>query len=102
MSSRAALKNVLERPGFGKPCNGCGECCKEEACDLSIDFLKSKKAPCIALEAEDGRYWCGLVRNPSKYLGLQEWAKEFAVIELSPKFAYMLGLGKGCDADFGP
>jgi hypothetical protein len=91
---------MISRPGFGEPCNGCGDCCKEEACDLSIDYLKSKVAPCVALEHQDGRYWCGLVRNPAKYLGLQEWAKDFAVIEFSPKFAYMLRIGAGCDADF--
>lgn len=96
------LENVLDRPGFGAPCNGCGQCCKEQACDLSIDFLKSKVAPCVALEHEDGRYWCGLVRNPAKYLGLQEWAQKWATIELSPKFAGMLRLGAGCDAYFGP
>ncbi len=95
-------EHAIERPGFGKPCNGCGHCCKEEACNLSRDFLKSDKAPCIALEFEDGRYWCGLVRNPAKHLGLQDWAQEFSMIEFSPKFAYMLRLGEGCDAYFGP
>jgi hypothetical protein len=91
-----------DRPGFGQPCNGCGHCCREEACDLSVQYLKSTVAPCIALEFDDGRYWCGLIRHPAKYLGLKEWANEFALAELSPKFAYMLRLGAGCDADFGP
>jgi hypothetical protein len=92
----------IERPGYGEPCNGCGFCCKEEACDLSREYLKSAAAPCVALEHQDGRYWCGLVRNPAKYLGLQEWAVEFAQGELSPKFAYALRLGAGCDAYTGP
>lgn len=85
-----------------EPCNGCGHCCKEEACDLSRKYLKSTVAPCIALELQDGRYWCGLVRNPAKYLGLAEWANDVALQELSPTFAYMLRLGAGCDAYFGP
>ena len=94
--------NTVERPGFGKPCNGCGECCKEEACKLSRDFLKSTVAPCVALEFDEGRYWCGLVRNPAKHLALQDWAQQFALIELSPKFAFLLRLGEECDAYFGP
>lgn len=92
---------VPDRPEFGAPCNGCGQCCKTEACNLSRDFLGSTVAPCVALEYEDGRYWCGLVKNPAKHLGLQEWAEKFSSIELSPKFAYLLGLGMGCDADYG-
>jgi len=100
--ARTLNAGAPERPAFGAPCNGCGECCKEEACNLSRDFLKSTVAPCVALEFEDGRYWCGLVRNPAKHLGLQQWAQEFSLIELSPKFAFMLRLGEGCDAYFGP
>lgn len=84
------------KPAIGQPCNGCGHCCKTEACLLSRDFLHSAVAPCIALEQEDGRYWCGLVRTPSKYLGLpQDWADP----QLSCTIAYTLGLGMGCDAD---
>lgn len=92
----------IDYPGYEKPCNGCGHCCKEEACDLSVKYLKSTVAPCVALEHQDGRYWCGLVRNPAKYLGLQEWANEVALRELSPYFSYALRLGAGCDAYFGP
>lgn len=85
-----------------EPCNGCGDCCKEEACLLSLKYLHSGVAPCIALEHQDGRYWCGLVRNPAKYLKLPEWANEVALAELSPIVAYALRLGAGCDAYFGP
>lgn len=91
-----------KRPAYMAACNGCGDCCKQEACELSVKYLNSTVAPCIALEHEDGRYWCGLVRNPAKYLGLQEWAQDYAVIHLSPHFAYALRLGAGCDAYFGP
>ena len=83
-------------------CNGCGQCCQEEACSLSREYLKSDVAPCVALEFDEGRYWCGLVRNPAKHLGLKEWAEDFSLVELSPKFAYMLRLGQGCDAYYGP
>lgn len=90
---------ALAKPDFGSPCNGCGHCCRTVACALSVKYLGSAVATCVALEHQDGRYWCGLVRNPAKYLGLMEWAKEFAVIEFSPKFAYMLRIGAGCDSE---
>lgn len=93
---------VPEYPGYMKPCNGCGNCCRDEACDLSIKYLKSTVAPCVALEHDGGRYWCGLVRNPAKHLGLKEYAQDFALIELSPRIAYALRLGAGCDAYYGP
>ena len=100
--TNSSSNSVLDRPGYMKPCNGCGQCCKDEACSLSVKYLHSEVAPCIALEHQDGRYWCGLVRDPAKYLGLKEWAQEWAVIELSPHFAYALRLGAGCDAYYGP
>jgi hypothetical protein len=91
----------LKKPECGAPCNGCGLCCQLEACHLSVQFLNSTTAPCVALEHEDGRYWCGLVRNPAKYLRLPAWASETALAELSPKFAAMLWLGSGCDSEIG-
>lgn len=91
---------ALAKPAFGNPCNGCGMCCQKEACYLSRTFLKSDVAPCIALESEDGRYWCGLVRNPANYLpvGSEPWKADVLRIHLSPTFAAALGLGMGCDA----
>jgi hypothetical protein len=87
---------MVGKPKFGSPCNGCGYCCQQQACKLSRDFLKSDVAPCIALELEDGRYYCGLVRHPGKHLGLpHDWADA----ELGVSFAHVLRLGAGCDAD---
>lgn len=99
LNKNPASLDAMQKPKLGEPCNGCGHCCKTEACKLSVDFLKSTVTPCIALEHAYGRYWCGLVKNPSKHLGLQDWAQEFADIELAPKFAFVLRLGLGCDAD---
>lgn len=93
--------HTIPKPAFGSPCNGCGYCCQQEACKLSVGYLKSTVAPCIALEIEDGRHWCGLVRNPAKYLpvGEEPWKEDVLRIHLSPVFAGMLRLGSGCDAD---
>lgn len=92
---------IIAKPAFGAPCNGCGHCCKTEACNLSVKYLHSTAAPCIALEQEDGRYYCGLVRNPGKHLGLPDdgWRHAATREMLSPSFAYALRLGAGCDAE---
>lgn len=97
----AKIIPIVAKPAFGAPCNGCGYCCQTVACDLSIEYLGSAVAPCIALEAEDGRFYCGLVRNPGKYLKLPDdgWRWDAAREHLSSQFAYALRLGAGCDAD---
>lgn len=89
------------KPAFGAPCNGCGYCCQTEACELSRKFLDSDKAPCIALEQDGGRYYCGLVRDPGRYLGLPDegWRHAAAREVLSHEFAFALRLGAGCDSE---
>lgn len=65
---------------------------------------------CVALETQDGRTRCGLVRNPLGYLFkathpdadvpvLEAPLDAPAGHQLSVQFAAMLGLGHGCDAD---
>lgn len=84
-----------QKPPEGAPCNGCGMCCQEQACDLSREYLKSTVAPCIALEFDGSRYVCGLVCHPGRYLGTPDFGDEY----ISPLFAEALGIGKGCDSD---
>ena len=86
----------IQKPKVGSPCNGCGFCCQREACHLSKQYLNSTAAPCVALEYRDGRSWCGLVREPSKYMGLE---RDWADAHISSLLAHALGLGMGCDAD---
>ena len=66
-----------EQPKFGSPCNGCGACCIAVPCPVAEDVLGATEGPCPALEYDEGRYWCGLLRNAHKHLpGLSEkpWA----------------------------
>lgn len=92
------------KPEFGAPCNGCGFCCEQEPCKLAIEHLDhSREGPCRALEpVESGGYRCGLLENPMKYIAPQMADDPEAVAygrrELSPKFAFLLGIGAGCDS----
>lgn len=58
-----------KKPALSDPCNGCGLCCVATPCAVALDFVPEAKAghPCPALEWQDGRSWCGMVRNPAKH-----------------------------------
>jgi len=75
---------VLQKPRFGEKCNGCGWCCEQSQCLLSIDLFGKEPGPCRALVRADGRTYCGVVQEASH--------------ELQPTLAFLLGLGVGCDA----
>lgn len=100
----------ISKPKFGEACNGCGYCCNSEPCALAREFLHCTTGPCLALETVDGRFICGLVRNPLGYVYMVNHPGEHnAAMEAAPdldeghklsvKIASTLGLGKGCDAD---
>lgn len=84
---------LFEKPAEGAPCNGCGWCCISEPCALSKEFLGATDT-CPALERAGDRYACGLITNPSLYLG----TPEFGNAVLADNFGQMLGIGTGCDA----
>lgn len=83
-----------QKPAYGAPCNNCGFCCQNKACYLSLELLKSDKAPCIALESDHGRFVCGLVKNPGHYLPIPSYAES----TVQTMMATLLGVGKGCDS----
>lgn len=89
---------MITKPTKGASCNGCGLCCAAQACGLAREFLGAVGGPCPALERDDSRFWCGLLRVPHKYLGTFPEADYL----LQPTFAYMLGAGAGCDSDDDP
>jgi hypothetical protein len=57
--------------------------------DLSVEGL------CHAMEYEDGRFGCGMIRHPSHYIPdlLNDWADGY----LASLFAQAPGAGKECD-----
>lgn len=90
--------NAPAKPSFGSPCNGCGYCCKAIPCVLARDMIGAREGPCPALEHDDGRYWCGLIRAPHKHIyGLQE--KPWADPTIREAILATGAFGVGCDSD---
>ncbi len=83
------------KPKAGQPCNGCGVCCAEEPCHVIRDFAHVTEGPCPAMEWEAGRFYCGLIRQPSKYLGTVPEGDN----PLGRQIAECLGAGRGCDSE---
>jgi len=65
-----------------------------QLCPLAIEFLDQAAAPCPAMEFADGRFWCGLARRPSRYLGTPPLSNRL----LSSMIHAELTIGEGCDA----
>jgi hypothetical protein len=83
----------LEKPRFGDKCNGCGLCCASQLCDLAEQQFAGAVAPCPALEWEDGRTYCGLVRHPSRHLKINFAGADNS---LAPLTEQLIAVGQGC------
>ncbi len=46
------------------------------------------------MEFADGRFWCGIARNPNRYFGIPAFANKF----IRPLVHQALSIGEGCDA----
>lgn len=106
----AKVSLQLKKPVLGAPCNGCGYCCTAQPCQLAQEYLHCMAGPCVALEVQEGRAICGLVRNPIGYLFKATHPHaEVSVLDascgsavaktLSDEISAALGVGRGCDAD---
>ncbi|MBA9070481.1 hypothetical protein FHR71_004247 [Methylobacterium sp. RAS18] len=97
MTDRKIMDRGPPKPPLGQACNGCGYSCTAEPCKLALEYISPEiAAPCPALEFEGGRFHCGMVRRPGRYMALpNDWADQF----LGPLFAQLLGVGRGCDAE---
>lgn len=92
------LVGLPQKPARGARCNGCGMCCAVEPCRLAAELLNCTKGPCIALERDETRTYCGLVRRPAHYMFGQD-VPESETGRFSVMLASMLGIGTECDAD---
>lgn len=88
--------HLFEKPAEGALCNGCGWCCISEPCPIAKEQLGATDK-CPALERAGDRYACGLITNPSLYLGTPAFGDPL----LSQTIGEALGIGRGCDASLG-
>lgn len=95
----AKRMRVLPKPTYGQPCNGCGFCCATELCELAEMVFVGSGPPCPALEFEDGRTWCGMVRHPSRHMKLNYTGADALVVPLMMK-GLAIGQGCGCPDEF--
>lgn len=87
------LQEHAPKAKFHEPCNGCGLCCRVEACEVSKTLLGSHQAPCIALEFRDGKYVCGMVTRPEHYCqGI-----DIPLEQVKKYVDYWIAPGQGCD-----
>jgi hypothetical protein len=71
-------------------------------CLVSVVFLKSEQAPCVALEvAPDGRMLCGMILHPTRYFSpnwreMPDAMREIMDAGARPSIEYLLAVGDGC------
>jgi hypothetical protein len=96
-----------KKPKQGKPCNGCGLCCLAQVCDLGLALGDDQHCKALIHEGQ-GKFSCGLVSAPYRYLPAESIEGWLAIDRLSPGAgesalkamnAQALGAGKGCDSD---
>jgi len=95
--SIALHEGAPPKPASGEPCNGCGVCCAYEPCPVAMVFLFQRKGACRALlwQEEEGRYACGMVRQPHRHSRL---IPRILASWLGAFFATRIAAGGGCDA----
>lgn len=57
-------------PGYQSPCNGCGLCCLDRPCPVCQQHDLWRNDKCKALLFRAGRYWCGVVVEPHRFLAI--------------------------------
>lgn len=91
---------MLQKPEIGSPCNGCGLCCKTQACSagsyalgLVQNYGDRAAGPCPALEQDGEGFSCGLLKRPKHYLP----KNSRGVTVLRNALSILIGSGIGCD-----
>jgi hypothetical protein len=80
-----------QKPVWGEPCNGCGYCCQNSACEISQQITgDSPLSGCSLLEWDGANYRCGAIRMAGLI------SAEHAVF-----LRRKLGVGFGCDSEAG-
>lgn len=80
---------VIPKPEFGAACNGCGQCCSQEVCQIGIEAMGGPvAAPCPFLRFHDARFWCGVVEEADK-----------VNVAFGAHLRLQLAVGFGCDSE---
>lgn len=91
--SASIFDDLLPKPKYRDPCNGCGLCCLLSQCPISM-VLFGPQPVCPGLEAvAGGGYTCGPIREPGKYSPGLPFPEE----DLRDTYKMVLGAGLGCD-----
>lgn len=87
--------DLLDKPAYGSPCNGCGQCCIAVQCPISLAmFGEQELCPALVHERGSSRFACGLAVDTAAFVpDLPSWGGE----ALTETFALMIGAGIGCD-----
>ena len=89
--------SLIAKPAYGSPCNGCGQCCRDQVCPLGARVFGTSDGPCKAIKhTEDGRVTCGLVMAPRKFVPVLTAIHGAQTMALGA--AVLIGAGHGCDA----
>lgn len=89
---------IFPKPKYGEACNRCGECCRQELCEVGQLTFLGESAPCPALEWDGTQFGCGMVLHPERYL-VPHWSEKDqkdAKDYLTPHIAECVGIGQGC------
>ena len=85
-----------QKSPYGKPCNGCGQCCQEELCPLGAFVFGKQDGPCPALKFDaTEESFCGLVRSPRKYAPVK--TAIHGATAMGNAALWLIGAGHGCD-----
>ncbi len=82
------------KPAEGQACNGCGVCCAAQPCPLGMLVTRRRQGRCAALRWDPGgRYACGMVSQPRRFLPWlpAAWTRAVAL--------RWIAAGRGCDSD---
>lgn len=86
----------IAKPPYGSPCNGCGDCCRNQLCPLAEKAFPAWMAPCPALVQQGNKFVCGLVTHPERYAPVR--AALHGLRTVGRTAALLTGAGLGCDA----
>ena len=86
----------MEKPAYGQPCNGCGQCCQDQLCPLGRRVFPTSRGGCPALMKFEDRFECGLVLRPRQFAPFRTAVR--GVDAMRNGALLLIGAGNGCDA----